>query len=77
MAKPNPTVALHVTRKELDRVTRVLGYNSPLGTLGDKLRAAEKDMRVAVREGRRLHKEEKEKKNVQDQVPTSVVDILH
>lgn len=63
MSHKNPTVPLHVTRKELDQITRVLGYNSRLGTLGDKLIAAEKDMRVAVREGRRLAKQEKEEKN--------------
>lgn len=64
MSKNNPTVALNVTAKELALISQLMGHhNGRLGTLGDKLNAADKDMRIAVRESRRLSKEEKEKKN--------------
>jgi hypothetical protein len=64
VSKNNPTVALNVTAKELALISQLTGHhNGRLGSLGDKLNAADKDMRVAVRESRRLSKQEKEKKN--------------
>lgn len=64
VAKPNPTIALNVTAKELSLIQQLAGrHNGRLGTFGDKLQAADKEMRVAVRESRRLSKQEKEKKN--------------
>lgn len=52
MAKVNPTVALHVTARELVVLRRAIPYGT-WGTLADKLAQAEKDSRVAVREARR------------------------
>ena len=56
MNEKNPTVALHVTRKELALIERVLGYTAQLGTLRDKLNAADKEMRLATREKNRANK---------------------
>lgn len=52
----NPTVALHVTAKELALIERSLGWNAPVGALRDKLNAAHKDMQVANRVKNRANK---------------------
>jgi hypothetical protein len=51
----NPTVAIHVTDRELAYITAKLGYFTPTG-LSDKLNAAQKDMREARRAKNRAHK---------------------
>ena len=45
-----------MTRKELALIERVLGYTAQLGTLRDKLNAADKEMRLATREKNRANK---------------------
>lgn len=57
MSLKNPTVALHVTAKELAAIERAFGYAAPNGTLRDKLSAARKDMRLANREKNRYLKQ--------------------
>lgn len=52
----NPTIAVHVTRKELDILIRKVGYTSAYTTLWDKLVAAEKGMRLLTRAKNRAHK---------------------
>lgn len=59
MSTKNPTVALHVTAKELAMIERALGWPAQIGTLRDKLSAAGKDMRLANREKNRLNKQER------------------
>ena len=56
MSPKNPTVALHVTAKELALIERALGYTARRGALSDKLKAADKDMRLANRQKNREHK---------------------
>jgi hypothetical protein len=51
----NPTVAVHVTDRELAYIVAKLGYFTPAG-LSDKLTAAQKDMREARRAKNRAHK---------------------
>lgn len=59
MNEKNPTVALHVTSKELALIERVLGYNTAQGALRDKLSAAHKEMILANRQKNRLNKAER------------------
>ncbi len=56
MNEKNPTVALHVTSKELALIERVLGYNAAPGSLRDKLNAAHKEMILTNREKNRANK---------------------
>lgn len=56
MSEKNPTVALHVTAKELAMIERALGWPAQIGSLRDKLNAAGKDMRLANREKNRANK---------------------
>ncbi len=56
MNEKNPTVALHVTAKELAMIERALSWPAQIGSLRDKLSAADKDMRLANREKNRLNK---------------------
>lgn len=57
MNAKNPTVALHVTAKELALIERALGWPAQIGSLRDKLNAADKDMKLANREKNRANKQ--------------------
>jgi hypothetical protein len=52
----NPTVALHVTAKELAMIERALSWPTQIGSLRDKLSAAGKDMKIANRDKNRRNK---------------------
>jgi hypothetical protein len=56
MSAKNPTVALHVTRKELAVIERALGWNAPIGSLRDRLNEAHDAMRLANRDKNRANK---------------------
>jgi len=63
----NPTVPLHVTRKELAILSRKVGYTGVYKTLMDKLYAAEKDMRLATRQkNREVKLARRERKRLRD-----------
>lgn len=62
MNPKNPTVALHVTAKELAMIERALSWPAQIGTLRDKLSAANKEMILANRQKNRLNKAARLKK---------------
>jgi hypothetical protein len=71
MSLKNPTVAVHLTAKELAMIHRGLAWPMQIGSLGDKLKAADKDMRIANREKNRLIKQKRLARKREEFCPSS------
>lgn len=56
MSEKNPTVALHVTEKELAALSKAMGWQSVYPSLQKKLYEADKEMRNAKRLRNRARK---------------------
>lgn len=54
---PNPTIAVHLTQKELSALFRLLSFPQSYGELGDKISKAIVDIRPIIREARRVAKQ--------------------
>jgi hypothetical protein len=54
---PNPTIAVHLTQKELHVLNRLIGFPAHLGELSNKIGKAMVDIRPIIRDARREAKQ--------------------